>query len=213
MESTKNRTQIPGDVHHTQSCLDAQMHKRLNVFSAESWSTLKLWINSSEDATGFCMWLRQEPWRQDGNRRRHLGNSKHDQSWENEARCMLGHDVPAPKNVADYVRPMHIELSLYCIVSVKTHPPPRTPTPRTQTQVYSGHCGSASFHCCVGVELDQADAVWQWCEGLSEEKSRSEKHKNKTGKLKEKREGGGVSNGEEWVKWAKLMVGGYYIQR
>lgn len=37
MESTKNRTQIPGDVHHTQSCLDAQMHKRLNVFSAESW--------------------------------------------------------------------------------------------------------------------------------------------------------------------------------
>lgn len=42
---------------------------------------------------------------------------------------MLGHDVPALKNVADYVRPMHIELSLYCIVSVKTHPPPRTPTP------------------------------------------------------------------------------------
>lgn len=128
MESTKNRTQIPGDVHHTQLCLDAQMHKRLNVFSAESWSTLKLWISSSEDAAAFCMWLQQEPWRRDGNRRRHLGNSKHDQSWENEARCMLGHDVPAPRNVADYVRPMHIELSLYCIVSVKTHPPPHSPS-------------------------------------------------------------------------------------
>lgn len=94
-------------VHNTHSC--CMMHKHHNGFSCESWKQQKLRKSWSGDKAALCMFLCQEPWRQDGNRKRRLGKRTHSQSWENLAWCMHGHDVPASKNMLGYIRTTYIQ--------------------------------------------------------------------------------------------------------